>query len=51
MGRAHGERFATNRPASTMVTIAALVDPAMAVEIEAEALVPPRAAAGESEQA
>jgi enamine deaminase RidA (YjgF/YER057c/UK114 family) len=40
IGRAHGEIFGAIRPASTMVQVAALVDPAMLVEIEAEAIVP-----------
>jgi enamine deaminase RidA (YjgF/YER057c/UK114 family) len=39
IGRAHGEFFGTTRPASTMVQVAGLVDPAMLVEIEAEAVV------------
>jgi enamine deaminase RidA (YjgF/YER057c/UK114 family) len=39
IGRAHGEIFGTIRPASTMVQVAGLVDPAMLVEIEAEAIV------------
>ena len=38
-GRAHGEVFGTIRPASTMVQVSGLVDPAMLVEIEAEAIV------------
>ena len=37
-GRAHGAVFADVRPASTMVVVAALLDPRWRVEIEAEAL-------------
>jgi enamine deaminase RidA (YjgF/YER057c/UK114 family) len=39
VGRAHGEVFGAIRPVSTMVQVGALVDPAMLVEIEAEAIV------------
>lgn len=39
VGRAHGEVFAEVRPASTMVVVAALLDPRWKVEIEAEAVV------------
>ncbi len=39
VGRAHGEIFGAIRPASTMVQVSGLVDPAMLVEIEAEAIV------------
>ena len=39
IGRAHGEVFAKVRPASTMVEVSRLIDPAMLVEIEAEAIV------------
>ena len=40
VGRAHGEMFGEVRPASTMVVVAALLDPEWKVEIEAEALLP-----------
>jgi enamine deaminase RidA (YjgF/YER057c/UK114 family) len=40
VGRAHGEVFASIRPVATMVQVAALIDPAMLVEVEAEAIVP-----------
>jgi enamine deaminase RidA (YjgF/YER057c/UK114 family) len=38
VGRAHGEVFAGVRPASTMVVVAGLLDPAWKVEIEADAV-------------
>ena len=40
VGRAHGEAFANVRPASTMVVVAALLDPRWLVEIEADAILP-----------
>ena len=38
VGRAHGEAFSTIRPAATLVQVSALVDPAMLVEIEVDAI-------------
>jgi enamine deaminase RidA (YjgF/YER057c/UK114 family) len=40
-GRMHGEVFGDVRPASTMVTVAALLDPRWKVEMEAEAVIGP----------
>lgn len=39
VARAHQEIFGAIRPATTMVQVSAFVDPAMLVEIEAEAIV------------
>ncbi len=38
IGRAHGEFFKEIRPAATMVEVRRLIDPAMLVEIEADAV-------------
>ncbi len=39
VARAHGEAFASVRPANTTVVVAALVDPRWRVELEVEAVV------------
>jgi enamine deaminase RidA (YjgF/YER057c/UK114 family) len=39
IGRAHGELFGEIRPTTVMVEVSKLIDPAMLVEIEAEAFV------------
>jgi enamine deaminase RidA (YjgF/YER057c/UK114 family) len=40
VGRAHGEVFDDIRPASAVIVVSGLLDPAWKVEIEAEALLP-----------
>lgn len=37
-GRAHREAFGAHPPATTMVQVSALIDPAMLIEIEADAI-------------
>jgi enamine deaminase RidA (YjgF/YER057c/UK114 family) len=39
IGQAHGEFFGAVRPATSMIEVSRLIDPAMVVEIEAEAYV------------
>ena len=38
-GQAHHEYFADHHPATTMVEVQRLIDPAMLIEIEADAIV------------
>ena len=46
VGRVHGEFFAGLRPAATMVQVSALIDPALLVEIEADAVLSASASLG-----
>ena len=39
VGRVHGEVFAAVRPATSMVEVSRLIDPALLVEIEADAII------------
>ena len=39
VGRVHGEVFGTVRPATSMVEVSRLIDPALLVEIEADAII------------
>ncbi|MEJ2202831.1 MAG: RidA family protein [Gemmatimonadota bacterium] len=43
-GRAHAEAFGASPPATTMVEVRRLIDPAMLIEIEADAVVGPEGA-------
>ena len=40
VGHVHGEFFSANRPAATMVVVAALLNPAWRIEIEMDAIIP-----------
>ncbi|MGB0064488.1 MAG: RidA family protein [Terracidiphilus sp.] len=40
VGRVHGEFFSKSRPASTMVVVAALLNPAWRIEMEFDAVIP-----------
>ena len=42
VGRAHAEAFGDARPVAAMYVVAGLLDPRMLVEIEADAVAPPR---------
>ena len=40
VGHVHGEFYSANRPAATMVVVAALLNPAWRIEIEMDAVIP-----------
>lgn len=40
VGRAHGEVFGDVRPATSIIEVSQLIDPALLIEIEADAVVP-----------
>ena len=46
-GRAHAEFFGEHRPTTTMVEVRALIDPAMLIEIEADAVCAEGAGSGQ----
>ncbi len=50
-GRAHAEVFGANPPASTMIEVKGFVDPAIMIEVEVDAVAPPRRGPGPARRA